>query len=331
MNQQTSSSKIQSIEMLRGIAAFLVAWYHFTQGNHQFLSDGWLKSSGVWGWLGVEMFFVISGFVIPFALYKGQFIFSTDWYRFLLKRITRIDPPYLVSIGLVAGLWYLSALTPGFQGLAPDISWYQVAVHLGYLTDFLGMNWLQPVYWSLAIEFQYYFLIMLVIPLLIHQNLTIRRMAILVLILIPVIGFSKILVFYWLALFGIGITGFLFYTGLLNRVEFSVFLSLSSLICAWRIGIPETIAGLLTLWLIFLLKNVSIRPLLFMGTISYSLYLVHVPVGGRIINLFTRLDDSLWIHLAGLLAASAVSILFSWMFYHLAEKPSIRLASRITY
>src|ERR1035441_2897196 len=72
---------------------FRSVWYHCTVGSGV-IHDGWLYRSGKYGWLGVEIFFVISGFIIPYSLYKAGYRVS-DFTRFLLKRIARLDPPYL--------------------------------------------------------------------------------------------------------------------------------------------------------------------------------------------------------------------------------------------
>jgi peptidoglycan/LPS O-acetylase OafA/YrhL len=67
----------------------------------------------------------------------------------------------------------------------------------------------------------------------------------------------------------------------------------------------------------------------FFGAISYSLYLIHVPVGGRVINLGRRLGDGPLIEAASIVAALAVSILFAWIFARLVEMPSIRAAKML--
>src|SRR4051812_47773396 len=100
---------------MRGLASFAVCWYHVTHGNAAFLSPGVLKSSGSYGWLGVEVFFVISGFVIPYAL-QGSKYRIRDCGTFLLKRVVRLDPPYFATICVILVLGYLSAKTPGFAG-----------------------------------------------------------------------------------------------------------------------------------------------------------------------------------------------------------------------
>jgi peptidoglycan/LPS O-acetylase OafA/YrhL len=64
------NKKLEIISLLRVLAALGVAWFHFTNGNVSFLDAGWLKNSGKYGWLGVEVFFVISGFVVPYSLFS---------------------------------------------------------------------------------------------------------------------------------------------------------------------------------------------------------------------------------------------------------------------
>src|SRR5229473_3266591 len=108
-----SRGRVTTVDALRGIASLSVAWFHFTHGNPTFLSEGVLKSSGEYGWAGVHMFFVISGFVIPYALYKAQYS-SRQFGRFLAKRIIRLDPPYFADIGLILALAYLVPLIPSF-------------------------------------------------------------------------------------------------------------------------------------------------------------------------------------------------------------------------
>ena len=53
---------IFSIDILRGLAALAVAWYHFICGKEGFIGKGFVLSSGELGWLGYEVFFIISGF-----------------------------------------------------------------------------------------------------------------------------------------------------------------------------------------------------------------------------------------------------------------------------
>ena len=90
--RQHDAGRIETLDCLRGIAAFAVLWFHLTNGNLGFLPPGVLKSSGAFGWLGVEVFFVISGFILPYALQRAGY-HSADFFQFVWKRILRLDPP----------------------------------------------------------------------------------------------------------------------------------------------------------------------------------------------------------------------------------------------
>ncbi len=201
------SSRIATVDALRGIAAFGVAWFHFTNLNSAFLPEGFLKSSGRYGWLGVEMFFVISGFVIPHALYRAQYQLP-HYGRFLAKRIIRLDPPYLADICLVLALAYVVPLAPQFRGGPPMYSFAQLLGHLGYVNSLIGKPWVNPVFWTLGIEFQYYLLIGLIFPVLVSSNRLIRLALMLALLLPAFFAPRPSLIFTWLPFFVAGILTF---------------------------------------------------------------------------------------------------------------------------
>lgn len=63
----SAGGKIAIVEVIRGLAALAVAWFHLT-GTYP---SGWVRASGSYGWLGVDAFFVISGFVVPYSIHRG--------------------------------------------------------------------------------------------------------------------------------------------------------------------------------------------------------------------------------------------------------------------
>src|SRR6185436_8028950 len=136
-----SGERLAGVDALRGVAALAVCWFHFTNGNPQFLPDGWLKQSGAFGWLGVEVFFVISGFIVPYAMRRRGYDAGRDWARFVAKRVIRLDPPYLVATALVLVVWFVSPHLPGFDGAPPNATPAQVFAHVGYLNGLLGLPW----------------------------------------------------------------------------------------------------------------------------------------------------------------------------------------------
>jgi peptidoglycan/LPS O-acetylase OafA/YrhL len=162
-----TTDRIESAEILRGLAAFAVAWFHFTCGNRAFLSEGsllWL--SGSRGYLGVHLFFVISGFVIPYSLSRRKYAFPDDALAFFVRRLVRLEPAYLCSIVLTVGLWALSAMIPGSEAVLPPLTIFRsMVLQIAYLAPWSHVPWILPVYWSLAIEIQYYLFMIVMSPL----------------------------------------------------------------------------------------------------------------------------------------------------------------------
>ena len=159
MSLKKEGSKIGIIETIRGLAALAVCLFHFTKGNMVFHGSSihYLNLAS-YGWLGVEAFFVVSGFIIPYSLVKSGYTIKR-FFQFFAKRCIRIEPPYLLSVILVIALAYASTLAPGFKGESFRFNFLQTISHVAYLPEHLGFQWLLPVYWSLEAEFHYYILI----------------------------------------------------------------------------------------------------------------------------------------------------------------------------
>lgn len=106
MIQTTPSRRFEFLDGLPGIAALAVILFHF---------NGTLKDHGVFvapapldflyglGRYGVQIFFVLSGFVIAYSL-RYEKITSLFCLRFFLKRSIRLDPPYWLIVALMVGL-----------------------------------------------------------------------------------------------------------------------------------------------------------------------------------------------------------------------------------
>ncbi len=154
-----SKQRIGVINALRAFAALAVAWGHFVAGQGKYLG-----LSGKYGYLGVDIFFVISGFVIPWSLYRSSYTLR-DYPRFMVKRNVRLYPPYLASIAISILATNL-ILVPLFHIPRMTVTGRDLLLHFAYLNDLFHVRWINVVYWTLAIEFQWYLLIGLVLPLL---------------------------------------------------------------------------------------------------------------------------------------------------------------------
>lgn len=333
-----SATRQPVLDAMRGLAALSVAWYHFTNTHEGFLPDGLVKWSGKYGFLGVSAFFVISGFVIPYALHNAGYRLR-GYGRFLLKRITRLDPPYFAALVLCVALAWTASRTPMYRGEVFRIDPPQILAHLGYVNAFLGYPWIDPVFWSLAVEFQYYLLIGLLFPLLRSRHLGVILGVYLALgglsfvpvpeaIRQPNIPSSVILPH--LGLFLLGFATFQRRIGTLGTgVYLALVVPLGLAACA-VLGTPRATAGVVSALVIAFVRLNS--PVLnWFGMISYSLYLLHEPVGGRVLHLGSRFFEGFAGRVFLLLLALGVSIGCAYLFYRLVERPAARWAGRVRY
>lgn len=328
--QNENLGYLGSLDLLRGLASLAVVFFHFTHGNPNLLSkENPLYIAGRYGFLGVDVFFVISGFVIPYAMYRGRYQLSNFW-KFLGKRFLRIEPPYLVSIFLVLILNFVSTLSPYYRGTGFSIDFTALMLHLGYLNAFFDYPWYNDVYWTLAIEFQYYLLIAILFPLLLNNN---KSFSYLVLICLGAVGFwidKHSLIFNYGLLFVAGILMFQFRVGYISRQEFGLLMLLALIMIFIRFDKRYLIAALLPYFFIIYL-NFNDKISKFLGDISYSLYLVHIPVGGRMINLAENFLHNEFQRSLAVFIALGSSVVFAWLFYRFVEKPALQWSKKLSY
>lgn len=324
-------ARVEILEPLRGLAALAVAWFHFSNGGNLVDAGTWLQTTGAGGWRGVEVFFVISGFILPFSMHRAGYRFPTDAGRFVAKRVVRLDPPYVAGIAVVLLLWYGSALAPGFQGTAPTVTWPQLLAHLGYLNAFLGYEWLNPVFWTLAVEFQFYLLVALAYPLLAHARPAVRVAALVAFGASAFLPTGETVVFHYATLFALGAATFHLRAGLLPAWAYLAAVAMLAAVTG-VLHDPATAAlGAATALAVAYVRVPRLPVLGWLGTVSYSFYLLHVPIGGRVVNLGARFAESVPEQLAVLVLAVGVSLAASHVLYLFVERPSQRWSASIRY
>lgn len=314
------------VDILRGVAALAVTYFHLSGSSG--LTDAAIKNSGSLGWLGVEIFFAISGFVIPYSLRRGGYR-ASDLLFYFGRRLVRLDPPYIASI--------LLGIAVGVVGIGATYQWptpSQLFMHLGYLTVFTD-QWLNPVYWTLAVEVQYYIFVGLAFPLLTHPK---NWVAIGVLVglsgfaaLIPSTGFLP----HWAGLFAMGVIVFRRMSHLMGPLTFSLAIAGFAVEVGLVVGWLEALAGLATCLFI---STVRIRtehrwlaPFVLLGAISYSLYLVHWDIGRTVVSITRKLPFVGSFEPLRLCIGLLASLLAAFLFYRVVEKPSIVLSKWISY
>ena len=320
---------LNSLNTLRGLAALSVCIFHFTNANRSFLHvESIVRKLGAYGCFGVQVFFVISGLVIPFSMYKVQYRLS-DIKTFLLKRKVRIEPPYLISFLLVLLLNIISSVLPHYQGKPLNTDPVFLLGHLGYMNSFLHLEWINPVYWTLAIEFQYYLLIALLFPLISSKNN--------IILVTTAVLFNAVswflpdpnFIFYYSFYFTLGIAICKYLVNDLSKPYFliSVLISLAGIFV--QFNLPGLVAGLIPLGFSFISWENAITR--FLGNISYSLYLLHAPVGLRVINISGQWFDYGLSHYIAILVAIAITLVAAYLFYRYVELPFKKMSQKIRY
>jgi peptidoglycan/LPS O-acetylase OafA/YrhL len=285
------------------------------------------------GRIGVAVFFVISGFIIPYSMYQNRYVFGNIGV-FLLRRFARLEPPYLFSIGLAL---LTMATVARIREVPFTVDWAGVALHLGYLNVFFQKPWLCGVYWSLAIEFQYYLLIACLYPLLIHSRPAYRLVffagTLLVALFISQYT-SEFFIFDHMPFFLMGIACFLQKAQLISTRTLLIKLAILSLIIFVFHHKANAVLSTLAALLIFINLDIRWKPMYYLGKISYSLYLFHWIVGIELLRYLYQLyypNPSETHKISFCFLSIAICIAFADLTYRLVEAPSIRLSKRIRY
>ena len=324
MTVSKSQPRIGVINALRGFAALAVAWGHFVAGQGKYLG-----LSGKYGYLGVDIFFVISGFVIPWSLYRSGYVLR-DYPRFLVKRNIRLYPPYLTSIA-ISILATNFVLVPLFHIPRLSVTGRSLFLHFTYLNDLAHVPWVNVVYWTLAIEFQWYVLIGLAMPLLASSRKLFRFAATVTMLLAYYTVFWDRLVFHYLPVFLIGVFVFQYRARIIEQREMLGLIAVMSFatlrISGWLVPLVAVPTALLIAF-----SGFENRAADRVGDISYSLYLLHLPIGVSVIGCLSHwLPYSSWY--IGFLdvVGVAASMGAAWVMYQFIEKPSQELSSAIRF
>jgi peptidoglycan/LPS O-acetylase OafA/YrhL len=304
---------LPSLQSLRGLAALWVVLYHLdlTRWAH---GSSLLPVPGPRiGWLGVDLFFVLSAYLLGQPFLDGR---ARPYGRFLSDRFMRIAPAYYAAALLAAGVvLYFSPHSFKPANVAPSLL---------FLTN-MNTTWyfaLNPAFWSLAVEMQFYLLLPFMARLFVG-----RRWPFGLALCVAVAVVVRTVTFQWggvqgpdfnplkpsdLLFFGtFGMPSFLAHFGLglaacrLRTVHWPGLAALAAvplvLVPTWLwIGRDSIVFGFDSLpgqvlvrpiaaagFALLLLaaatpgavqRVLAVRPLRWLGDMSYSLYLVHIPV-----------------------------------------------------
>jgi exopolysaccharide production protein ExoZ len=361
-------NKINSIQFLRAFAALLVAYHHSIQCQMEFSKSAQQSFFHLWnfGTIGVDIFFVVSGFIISYANASNSGAMQAT--NFLIKRFIRINPAYYIAsmmlmIVLIVKVW----TTEGISDVSLDKLANSFADTVLIIPAFEAIQEYMPFIiagWTLGFEWFFYFLFFLLIVFKVKNKALLLSAIILLLVTIgqlfrPTgyqIVFSTnsillefilgIVIYTWyakakivstsvsLGLLLIGIIGFicLIIFGFGYVWSYSmVLMNKLSLERFLLFGIPSAaiVAGCL-----FLEKALKLQWLWnskltnILGDASYSIYLVNPIVFALLTILYKKVGFFLPPDVA-IIIQLIVAIIISIAFFRAIEKPFINQSKSI--
>lgn len=354
-------NKLLPLESLRGIAALTVVIHHFEVGSH--FNNVFTQN----GWLMVDFFFVLSGFVI-FLNYGSRISNLDDIKAFQIRRFQRLYPLHLLMLMVFLGIELAKFSAPGTFLSGPDDRSFAENNLASFAANlFLVQNWIieRPTFnypsWSISAEFYTYAIFALLIWLVRGKGLLIG-LSLLLIALTNVVLQNKGMYVTTLSgptrcLFGffIGVVCCLIFERIKDHSIRSsapaMFLLLGCILCIslvqtksanWVTFLPllfgaSVVCVSLThrsTWVHAVLSN---RHLVFLGTISYGIYMIHAAVLWielQILRVFfqvretadaetrTRIIfDSIWIADLATIFAVGVTVFLASVSYFRLERP----------
>jgi len=322
--KDNKKERIKGLDSLRGIAAFSVMISHYTYVYNVFFPYNYTDYfSWEIGGRAVELFFILSGFVIFFSI---QGISSSS--QFLLQRFIRLFPTYWVCLILTFSITITFGL-PGLPGL--ETSWKEALIGFTMVPQLFGAQKVDYSYWTLVPELFFYLVMAFVI--MTKTINSILEFGVFWLIL-------SIVHTYIYHIKGLGLVLLLdyfpfFFSGILffklkedkDKTIVWVLLFLSYLVGVGRYVDKPSEVVVITLiyatYLVFVLKGFSFlenRYLIFLGEISYALYLIHQFIGYVILNHIRMYFESMIVIIVPILVSIILAVIIT--FY--IEQPTIR-------
>ena len=320
--------RLSNLDELRGVAALAVTLFHCCFAADFLPHNSILSEFAEFGDKGVQVFFILSGLVIPWSMSLRKYDFNLV-KEFLLRRFIRIQTPYAIAL-ILTSLSYLYFIEPSQRFDSKSL-----IANFTYLVPYTEHSWILNVAWTLGVEVQFYLLIAIFFPFFTSVKANIRRITLICLIcmgLIPAPDLVNPWYFFptWAPFFGVGTLLFSFHSRKISIFE--CYLSFAIILCFVFFKYTYLLSLVYFLTTIFLLFCNSIKlpsSLAYVGKISYSLYLIHLPIIliiGRILfdyNLSQKFPNLSVV----ILTLSAICL--SLLFYFLFEKPSLKWVKKL--
>jgi len=281
----TGTPRLDGLDALRGFAALAVVIFHYANRSVAIYPElGRQVGVARWGQYGVHLFFVISGFVIFMTLQRAT------PRSFLVSRFIRLYPIYWVC----ALITLVTVAVVGLPGR--EVSASDAAVNVTMLQSFLGAELIDGAYWTLAAELAFYaqvgflFFLGLLTPsrstLVMYAWVSlVTAMELAGVLFDPLRGLALIPGVLWMPLFVAGMALFRIWTGdrSLGIMGLPVYCVLAMLLKGSEVAVASAVAIALVGATLVISSRTTFRtlktPMIFLGAISYPLYLIHQNLG----------------------------------------------------
>lgn len=320
-------SRLQALDALRGIAALSVVLFHYLPYYHVLYGHGFEPWYGLeFGRYGVHLFFMISGFVIFMTLEKTR---SAGWFG--LARAFRLLPALWVAIPITFAAVYFMGPVDRVVSSA-DAFWNLTLLH-----EYLDRPHVDGAYWSLVIEATFY----VWMALLFYGLGSGRRLQVMLWgwVLVSYGGviywheipdgweflLKDLLFIRYAPLFISGMLLYRWYSRGMPALAERMLLALSISHCLLAYQAPFNLFvlgcyGVFALAISGYLDRLVSRPLLFLGSLSYALYLIHQNLGYGIIDWSYRQQLPA---LVGVTLALLTALSLAYGIHRLVERPAL--------
>lgn len=318
-----TATRVNELDGLRGIAAIVVALFHFFPRYDQVYGHAFeIPSWTTLGYFGVHLFFLVSGFVIFWTISRAKRPFDFIWSRF-----SRLYPVFwaAVCITFIA----VSIFGPADR----EVSFRDFLLNLSMIHQYFDVPHVDGVYWTLTLELTFYgWMLMLFMFNQIHQ---IEKWLLGWIILAALVSnnifefdipsrVKFLFLLDFIALFAAGISFYLIQTGKAKGLTYCVLAaSVMSLFVQYSNGEAALLCAIYATFYLAIsgrLGFLGYKPFVFMGTISYSFYLIHQNIGYMIINHFYAND---WSPLVAIAVSFVVAFLLGVLLTFSIEKPAM--------
>lgn len=328
----SGGERLAGLDVLRGFAAVAVMVHHHGQYyDHLYPGRAPLPVNFFDGHFGVELFFIISGFVILMTIERKATVRA-----FAFARAVRLMPCFLAALALATVILFVAPMPPLDTPTLP-----RFLANLTMAPLLFGQRVVDLPYWTLSYEMVFYICMAAVLAL--GRLRSIEWIAlgwmaagVLFTTLVDVERHNRMTIFllaYYSNFFVIGMCLYLIRAGRARPVTWLA-LVVAILVSARGGGaqafhasgalyLSLTAAFALLVWLgtTAVGRWIAVPPLVFLGRISYPLYLVHVVLGFEVIRFGVEHG---WSTAEGVVAAAAVSLLVATILHYLVEQPGQR-------